>query len=261
MLRTSFRGIRTRLARVLLGIVKSIARDSPVPIDAIRRLRALGGDSSALVSAADASTSDDIQDELLRRRLDGLELGLWALGPRSIGYVAKLVATMQPSLILECGSGSARSRLRTPSSRRGGTTAGHGSYPWSKTPRMRRILTALLGRLGLGAEAAVIHAPLDLQDVGGDRVPAYLLPERFLELVDGRQAQLLLIDGPSGAPGIRFSTVPVLRPFLTRGATFLLDDALRDGELEIADRWSRFSYVRLVGIWPQEHGLLIGATT
>ena len=261
MLRTSFRGIRTRLARVLLGIVKSIARDSPVPIDAIRRLRALGGDSSALVSAADASTSDDIQDELLRRRLDGLELGLWALGPRSIGYVAKLVATMQPSLILECGSGASTVALAHAIEQAGGHDGRPRVISLEQDASYAEETTALLGRLGLGAEAAVIHAPLDLQDVGGDRVPAYLLPERFLELVDGRQAQLLLIDGPSGAPGIRFSTVPVLRPFLTRGATFLLDDALRDGELEIADRWSRFSYVRLVGIWPQEHGLLIGATT
>ena len=69
---------------------------------------------------------------------------------------------------------------------------------------------------------------------------------------------LVICDGPpASTPGGRYGLLPVMRDKLKAGATILLDDAVREEEQVIANRWaaelkmspdvldSERSYVRL----------------
>ena len=46
--------------------------------------------------------------------------------------------------------------------------------------------------------------------------------------------------------------------FAAKHSQFVLDDAIRDGELDIAARWNRLPYVQVDGIRLIEKGLLTG---
>jgi hypothetical protein len=55
---------------------------------------------------------------------------------------------------------------------------------------------------------------------------------------------LLLVDGPPASPGSgaersRYPALPLLADRLAPGATVILDDALRDGERWVLERWER----------------------
>ena len=68
----------------------------------------------------------------------------------------------------------------------------------------------------------------------------------------------VVIDGPAAQDGARFGTLPLIRRYLSSGARFYLDDALRDGEIDIAERWARLPYVQVNVVRLTEKGLLLG---
>ena len=67
-----------------------------------------------------------------------------------------------------------------------------------------------------------------------------------------------MIDGPAGPAGVRFGTLPLVQGYVRDGARFVLDDALRDGELAIARDWATLPYANVAGIRLIEKGLLVG---
>lgn len=69
----------------------------------------------------------------------------------------------------------------------------------------------------------------------------------------------MLVDGPAAEAGARFGTLPLAHPSVSHRAQFVLDDALRDGELTVARRWRSLPYVEVEGIRIVEKGLLTGA--
>ncbi len=77
-------------------------------------------------------------------------------------------------------------------------------------------------------------------------------------LMRGRLAELIVIDGPAGAPGIRFGTIPLVQQLTARDAPFLLDDALRAGEIEVATRWSQLPYLKVNHTILVDKGVLSG---
>jgi hypothetical protein len=87
----------------------------------------------------------------------------------------------------------------------------------------------------------------------------YPLPDEIGGLFHDRKADFVLIDGPAAEAGARFATLPLAHPFVSPHASFVLDDALRDGELLVARRWRSLPYVEVDGIRMIEKGLLIGA--
>ena len=70
-------------------------------------------------------------------------------------------------------------------------------------------------------------------------------------------AQFVLVDGPYAEPGARYATIPTFRKWIATGATVLLDDALRDGELAAARRWHCEGWIDASGISLVEKGLLV----
>ena len=70
--------------------------------------------------------------------------------------------------------------------------------------------------------------------------------------------EIVVIDGPAAQDGARFGTLRLIRRYLNSGARFYLDDALRDGEIDIAERWARLPYVPVNVVRLTENGLLLG---
>ena len=79
----------------------------------------------------------------------------------------------------------------------------------------------------------------------------------FVRLVGAIRPTFVVIDGPATETD-RFGTLPLIRPYVKANALFYLDDALRDGELDVARRWARLPYVEVNGIYLTEKGLLQG---
>jgi hypothetical protein len=164
----------------------------------------------------------------------------WAISPDLLlVYVGQILAR-RPSLVVECGSGLstlwaayALERCGT----EGRVVALEHDVHYAQQTR------DLLSRHGLADRAEVRHAAIGQVDVGGEPRPWYdLTAVKDLDGVD-----VLLVDGPIGtlAPLARYPALPLLRERLSAGAVVLLDDALREDEQAIVERW--------VSEWPELH--------
>lgn len=128
--------------------------------------------------------------------------------------------------VLECGSGLSTLLIAVAAQQRGRQHyALESSSEWAD--RVRRILA----RYALGS-TTVYCAPLrDYGEFCWYDPPLGSMPDGF---------DLVVCDGPHGATkGGRYGLAPVMRDRLAGGAVILLDDADRDGEVAIADRWVR----------------------
>jgi predicted O-methyltransferase YrrM len=246
------------MARRLLRVVKSRRGTKPVPLWLVRAIRTVGSGTSPLAPHSRPASSSKIGSAELGRLLEGVELGTWALGPRSIDALVELVAVLRPARIMEFGSGSSTVVLAWAIRQ----ACGPGD-----TPRIISIeqdagqaarTEGLLRGAGLDGEAVVFVAPLGEQEVEGHTTICYQLPDAMADAFGGRLADLVVIDGPAGPAGVRFGTLPLARPFARPGAAFVLDDALRDGELDVARRWARLPWVHIAGIRLIDKGILTG---
>lgn len=237
------------------GLVGLVTGGRPVPFALWRALRALGRREDALMPTKRPSPGSAVRDGVLARALHDRELGTWSLGPSSIELIGELVRRHRPRAILEFGSGVSSVCLS------------HFAARLEVPPVIVSIeqdeaevesTRTLLDRLTSGTHVELLHAPLVQRDVAGRRVSAYDLQLESLETTfAGRGVDLVLIDGPAAEAGARFGTLPTVAPLLAPGAVILLDDALRDGELEAASRWAALGLIAMAGIIPVDHGVLI----
>ena len=166
----------------------------------------------------------------------------WAMRPSGLVEVLNTVALRRPRLVVECGSGVSTiylarlfAELGPPT--RGSTLAIEHDAEWAAWLRGR------LADEGLTPHAQVVDAPLD---AGG-----WFDEGRVLDALDGRDVDLLLVDGPPAAEGFGEPTArePALGFFLTAltaGAGVVLDDADRPGEQEVLRRWDERYGLRFV---------------
>ena len=134
-------------------------------------------------------------------------------------------ASRTPGPILECGTGLSTILLSVATRSRRTTVLSLENDPWWAR-RVRRWLRQQ------GARSSIVEcAPLksygtfDWYDPDLTRMPGLF--------------SLVVCDGPPGAtPGGRYGLVPVMRDYLAPGCVILLDDAQRDGERTIAQRWA-----------------------
>ena len=150
------------------------------------------------------------------------------------------VRRVRPEAILEFGSGGGTVALAWAVREAWGASTPPRVLSLEQDAEHVQRTRALLERAGLGGEVLVFHAPLAEQQLEGAPMTCYAIPTALQQSLGPRRVDFVVIDGPAGPAGIRFGTMPLARPLVRAGATFLLDDALRDGELEIARRWSRF---------------------
>lgn len=247
----------SRVARTLLRVAGSV-HGGTIPFDRFVRLRELlwGGDPLLPKTTANA-TGADLRDPTLRRLLVGEALGEWSLGPRTIHLIDRLLRDDEPGLVLEFGSGTSTACVAWSMK-----DIGRGTAPSvvsiEQDGAFASRTRAMLQRLGLDEVAAVIHAPLSSMTVAGTRTVCYDLPSTLKDVLGERSVDLVIIDGPAGPSGARFATLPLARPFASADAVFLLDDALRDSEIETAVAWRELAYVEPEFVFSLEKGVLRG---
>ena len=78
---------------------------------------------------------------------------------------------------------------------------------------------------------------------------------RFLR---GARPDMVLIDGPNGGHGVRFSTLPTAHEWLEPDAEIWIADALRDSELSIAHWWTELGYLVNPRLQVVSKGIVVG---
>ena len=224
-------------------------RSHPVPLAHLIQLRDIvteqSGQESFLFGAcrdpeADGST---LADPELAAALTGVELGQWPMSVAAIDLWAERVLSRAPGAVLEFGSGvstvvSALLLRRV----HGDGTARVFSIEQGEEAGAQTM--ARLDRLGLRSMVSIHIAPVaEIQTDAFQSVGYGVTSEQMGRFLDGVEPQMVLIDGPLGGYGARFSTLPVAHPWLAADAEIWMDDALRDSELAIAHWWSELGYL------------------
>lgn len=252
------RRLRNRVARAVLGCAGSLSKNRLVSVDFVRAVRPLATGDEPLLPPARPVLGQHLADPVLARHLMGRTLGTWTLGPQSLAFVTGLVSQNRPGLAIEFGSGVSTLALAAAMRDSGIQSTGPVVVSLEQDEAHAEETRDLLHQAGLADLAAIVVAPLERQWIEGVHTNCYLIPHSFEVAMGGRKADLVLVDGPAAESGARFGTLPLVRSFLSNRAQFVLDDALRDGELEVASRWAALSYLKIHGIRLVEKGLLIG---
>jgi hypothetical protein len=216
-----------------------------VPPAALLRERAAVGARDALVppTPMEAPPADPALAELIA----GLPLGGWALDGPTIDRLAALVRERRPRAVLELGSGTSTVVLAALLGDAATLVTFEQDPGWAQHTR-----DALRER---GLQAHVLD--VGVGDVGAGAPPGYVLTDEAGELLRAHPPEIVLVDGPTMESGAsRLGAVELVAPFAAGDVTLLLDDALRDAELRIAEAWGRRDDVTVAGIRLTPKGLL-----
>jgi SAM-dependent methyltransferase/predicted O-methyltransferase YrrM len=195
----------------------------------------------------------------LERLMASETLGGWALCAETVEYLIEKIEEDRPSAILEFGSGTSSLALAWIMTRLHGDSSMPRVYSIDQSADHIEQTRAVLERHHLVGTVRFHHAELVLQTIGSRVARCYNLTGEVLEqFFGGVRPDLILIDGPAGESGIRFGTVPLVSEFVDPNAVVIVDDGLRDSELDTADQWNRLGYVRWEGIRWEGKGLLSG---
>jgi hypothetical protein len=156
--------------------------------------------------------------------------GRWALNPTDLLGILFLIEQQQPRLVLELGSGTSSVWIAYALEKFGGRLVSI-DHEAEFAGRTRTLLTAH----GLDHVAEVRDTPLRTVDVDGTEFNWYDVDG--LADVDG--VDLMLVDGPPGGVGplARYPAMHLLGHKLSATATVILDDANRQDEKDVLDRW------------------------
>lgn len=162
-----------------------------------------------------------------------VSLGGWAMDAQFGELVAQTIFENDPSLIVECGSGSstilASSCLRALGNEGQVISLDHERKYAEKT-------RTLVDHHDTGDIVDVVFAPLTNYKMNGRSYAWYDIPEGFFE---ENSIDILVVDGPPGSLNekARYPAVPVLRKYLSSTCIILLDDGDRPDERVIAQEW------------------------
>lgn len=191
--------------------------------------------------------------------LKGTQLGSWSLAAESIDYLEEKIKEHHPRAILEFGSGISTLCLAFIMKELQGSSLNPLVFSIEQSQRHIEETRATLSNYGLIDYVKFLHAPVVSQRIDGFETICYNLCNADLSsLLRDVEPDFVLIDGPAGEEGCRFGTLPLVKPFLSDGAVFFMDDALRDGEISIANRWSKCACFNVLGIVWVGHGFLVG---
>lgn len=250
---------RRLLTRFGKGVLKLLYQNRPVPLGKVLFLRRLSSSKDALVPDFQSITTrgGSLNNSYLASRLANIKLGMWSLTSDTLNFLENQLGMLKPRLILEFGSGLSTACLAKYMQELHGNSNYYVLSIEQDLSFARKTLK-LLEEFRLEKCARVIHCPLAQQVICGVNTICYELSDDAKVALVDRHPDFVVIDGPSGDRGIRFGTLPLVLPFLMPGTSFFLDDALRDGELEVAQQWSGLSGIRIDGIYFIGKGVLSG---
>jgi hypothetical protein len=241
-------------------ILRAAGGDRLVPMSRVQLCRQISwGTDSLIPRKLRKGSGKDLKNPFLAQKLSEVELGIWSMSAEALNFLEAEFHRHRPACILEFGSGVSTAcvarfmqELQTPAAR-------VCVYSFEQDPRCIEDTTRLLEITGTTQFVRLIHAPLTRQVIEQTKTICYAVPEcSLLDEIRSAQPDFILIDGPAAEVGARFGTLPMARSVSKNGARFYLDDALRDSELETAQRWTHLGYVDVEGILPTEKGLLLG---
>lgn len=158
----------------------------------------------------------------------------WSVAPDVAAILLAEVKRHSPATVVELGSGWSTVLLAAALSDVEGAHVISIDEDAGWLERTREVLE----ERGLGRVCRLLHGPVR---------PATLTEQRFdwydIELpLTPRPIDLLFVDGPANPPAgggrRRYPALPVLDQFLAPDAVVIVDDANRDGERQMVDRWS-----------------------
>jgi protein-L-isoaspartate O-methyltransferase len=224
-------------------------REHPVPLSHMIQLRDVifeqTGRSNFLFAAcrdgeADGST---LADQELAEALSGVALGQWPMGVSAIDSWVEAVLERKPAAVLEFGSGVSTVVSAVLMRRIHGTGAVR-VFSVEQGEEAAAQTRARLEALGLNDLVAIHIAPVERTLVDAFESSGYAVTaEQMGSFLGDVRPEMVLIDGPFGGYGARFSTLPVAHPWLAEDAEIWMDDALRDSELAIAHWWTVLGYL------------------
>lgn len=157
----------------------------------------------------------------------------WAASPDFLALIAQHIRNDQPQAILEAGSGQS-----TLISAYALAQSGQGHiYSVDHVEKFAQRTRDMIARHSLNDYATVYYAPLKPYDINGEAWFWYDLNAiEMLPAID-----LFVVDGPAQydnpAPMARYPALPLAQKFLKSGAHLLLDDADRNDEQQVVERW------------------------
>lgn len=157
----------------------------------------------------------------------------WAASPDFLMELARHALDEKPQVVVECSSGTSTLVLARCMQLNGGGMV----YSLEHDARYAQETRAQLERHGLQDYAQVLFAPLNNYTVGSDTWQWYV--HDVLPPIG--QIDMIAIDGPPKDTGrlARYPAGPALFPRLAPFGTVFLDDAKREDERAILERWQK----------------------
>jgi predicted O-methyltransferase YrrM len=240
--------------------LRLLPRSQAVPIGRIRFLRTIsfGRDPLFPLHKSLKETGKLLRNPILSRALAEDETGMWSMSAATLDFLESEIRHHNPRLLVEFGSGLSTICFAQYMQALHGGSGGVYVYSIEQSAEVVASTLCRLQALRLEQHVRMFHAPLVLQTIEGVSARCYSLPRNFESAIADVHPDFVVIDGPAAQDGARFGTLPLIRRYLSSGARFYLDDALRDGEIDIAERWARLPYVQVNVVRLTEKGLLLG---
>jgi predicted O-methyltransferase YrrM len=217
------------------------ARRNP-PVD---RVSAANGDASCIENVEDINLQVAVTRDALNHAIKNFSqidldefqvpksVSSWCLDFDTLRLVVALIRCQEPQHILEMGSGlSTRVLLQASQLLKHPSQISSVDHDPDFIKETRSTISAdLAERLGLQL------APLVIRKFGEDFLPTYRIdPGKF---ASRSPVDLCLIDGPPIGLGGREGTLYQVLPFCRPGTCVLLDDATRENERKVLEKWSK----------------------
>lgn len=153
----------------------------------------------------------------------------WAGSPDFLLRIASEIEERKPGAVLECSSGVSTLVVARCLQMNG---KGH-VFSLEHDPSYATTTRKLLGKYNLSDWATVLDAPLETKHTETPWYREESIPK------DLGPVDMLIIDGPPAtvAPLARFPALPRLLSRLSTTSLIVMDDANRDDETEIVNRW------------------------
>ncbi len=175
----------------------------------------------------------DLADELLAKapRVElpfEYDYDTWVLAKDSMRFLIALVRHVQPSRVIEFGSGLSTRMLSHE------LAAGGVVRSFDHVDAFARNTRDSIGRAPGPADISVLCRPVGLRWFHGKLLPFYGIRPGDFDAV--RDADLVIVDGPPQAWG-REAALYAAYPAMRDGALLVLDDASRAGEQDSIAAW------------------------
>ena len=157
----------------------------------------------------------------------------WAVSPDALTILVQEFLDTRPRLVVECGSGVSTLWLALVAKKIGLDTR---IVALEHDPLFAAKTNRLLEQHGVGDMASARIAPL-VEVTAGESTQLWYEPSALTDLDD---IGLVFVDGPPAATGplARYPALPLLWDKLSPGASIVLDDTIRQDELDIIAQWT-----------------------